>query len=103
MNEALPIRFTKRADRHIDEALAWWTRNRAKSPGLLAEALEEAFVLISSQPHIGAPARNVRLAGTRRVYLHRIGYSLYYRVQGEPPEMVQVVAFWHSSRERPPL
>src|SRR4030042_1907417 len=52
--------------------------------------------LISAQPQIGAKAANVKLAGVRRIHLSRIHYYLYYRVRG-PPEVVEVLALWHTS------
>jgi hypothetical protein len=102
VTERLPVKFTRRADKHVDEARIWWRENRTKAPGALAEDLEQALELISSQPHVGALARNVRIREVRRVYLNRVGYYLYYRIHGDPPTMIQVVAFWHSTRGKGP-
>ncbi len=101
MTESLPVKFTPLADAHVESAARWWRDNRTKAPDVLSEDLAEALELISTQPHIGAVARNVRLRNVRRVYLHRTGYYLYYRIRGAP-RMVQVVAFWHSSRRSGP-
>jgi plasmid stabilization system protein ParE len=98
VSEPLVIGFTRRATRHVDEALRWWSRNRSKAPDALAEDLEGALSLILSQPNIGAIARNVRLRGVRRIYLDRVRYYLYYRVRGSPPASIEVVALWHVSR-----
>ncbi|HSC09234.1 MAG TPA: type II toxin-antitoxin system RelE/ParE family toxin [Steroidobacteraceae bacterium] len=95
---ALPVKFTFSALRSIEDALAWWSRNRDKAPHALAEDLEQALALISSYPQIGTRARHAGLAGVRRVYLSRIRYHLYYRVAGGSAPKVEVLAFWHSSR-----
>lgn len=102
MSERLAVKFTPRADGHVEQAGQWWRENRTKAPDALAEDLVQALELISTQPYVGAIARNIRLRGVRRVYLNRVGYYLYYRVQGSPPEVVQVVAFWHTSRNSGP-
>jgi hypothetical protein len=38
------------------------------------------WLLISVQPEIGARARNISLAGVRRLHLARVRYYVYYRV-----------------------
>jgi len=98
VTDRLPVKFTRRADRHVDQARIWWWENRTKAPEALAQDLEQAIALISTQPHVGAFARDVRMPNVRRVYLNRVGYYLYYRVHGNPPNTIQVVAFWHSAR-----
>lgn len=47
----------------------------------------------------GAPARRGRVKGLRRVTLTRVRYYLYYRVSGG---ILEVLAFWHTSRGRQP-
>jgi hypothetical protein len=59
--------------------------------------LQRILRLLSSSG-VGAIARNSRLSNVRRVYLHRIGYYLYYRVTSGESAIAQIVAFWHSSR-----
>jgi len=98
----LPVSFTRRADKQIDDAIVWWQRNRTKAPLALSQDVEEALQLISNSPHIGALARNTRLRSVRRVFLHRVGYYLYYRAQGVPPKAIEIVAFWHSRRGSKP-
>lgn len=102
MSERLIVSFTPRADRHVENAGMWWRENRTKAPEAFVEDLEEALEFISTQPHVGAIARNVRLKEIRRVYLDRTGYYLYYRIRGTPPQSLEVVALWHSSRGRGP-
>ena len=40
MNPPLPIRFTRRASRQVDEAGQWWPEHRTKAPAALREELE---------------------------------------------------------------
>jgi len=98
----LPVFFTRRAGRQIDDAMEWWRQNRSKAPNALAEDIDDALDVISANPGVGAIARNVRLARLRRVFLHRVSYYLYYRVHGSPAKRIEVVAFWHSRRGATP-
>lgn len=102
MSDHLPITFTSRANRHLEKASTWWERNRTKAPLAIAEDVEEALELIATQPHIGPLAKDVDLVGVRRVFLNRVGYYIYYRVIGEPPTSIQIVAFWHARRATGP-
>ena len=89
------------AARAIVEAADWWVANRSKASAAFAEELERALQLLSSQPLIGAQARNVKLAGVRRIHLPRVHYHLYYRVIAEPPT-IEVLALWHTKRGTSP-
>lgn len=103
MSGPLPVRIVNSAARAILEAAEWWTANRPQAPDAFAEELRRAFQLIATHPAIGARARNIRLAGVRRIHLARIHYHLYYRVSGSPP-VVEVLALWHTSRgSAPPM
>jgi plasmid stabilization system protein ParE len=83
------------AQRHIRAAKQWWSQNRPSAPELLNDELEKALDLITSQPHIGPPAPNVKTPGVRRFHLARIQYHLYYRPK---PDVVEVLALWHVRR-----
>ena len=98
---ALSIRIVPRAARQIAEASEWWQENRPAAPEALEEELRRGFALIARQPGIGSRARNTKLAGVRRIYLSRIGYYLYYRAQLSSAT-VEVLAFWHASRDSGP-
>lgn len=102
MNQPLPVAFTQRASRQVVEAGRWWRENRTKAPGALVEELQQVLDLVTSQPEVGAVARNVKLAGVRRVLLRRVGYHLYYRRLVAPTPSIQVIAFWHASRGSSP-
>lgn len=93
MSDALPVSFTRRASRHIEEAGRWWRENREKAPDALTEELTRALELIASRPEVGAIARNVALPRVRRVLLGRVNYHLYYRVKDTPAPSIQVIAF----------
>ncbi len=98
MSQPLPVSFTRRASRDVEEAGRWWRKNREKAPEALSEELEQALQLIASQPEVGAIARNIKLAGVRRILLNRVSYHLYYRVRETQARSIQVVALWHASR-----
>lgn len=102
MSQRLPVSFTRRASKHVDEAGRWWRENRAKAPEALREELAQALQLIASQPDVGAIARNAKLAGVRRILLSRVSYHLYYRILETPARSIQVVALWHASRGEGP-
>ena len=70
-------------------------------PDAIADELRHAFALVRSAPGAGGRATNARLNGVRRVYLSRVRYHLYYRVD-RTDEVVEVLALWHASRGDPP-
>lgn len=101
MTDALPVRVTALAANHIRQAETWWRANRLSAPNAVREELEQAFIIISAQPRIGARARHVKLRNIRPIYLARIKYDLYYRLL-ESPCVVEVVALWHARRGKGP-
>ena len=101
MSDRLHIEISARAAAHVRAAETWWQLNRPKAPGAIRAQLERASSLIAFQPHIGARARNITLPGVRRLHLGRIRYDLYYRLVEAPPRL-EILAFWHASRDRQP-
>lgn len=99
MTPETSLRVTRRARGHIRRAADWWEQNRPLAPGAVHEELEQAFLLLRSQPGIGAIATNAKARGVRRLHLGRIHYFVYYRLQGST---VEVLALWHTSRGRDP-
>lgn len=95
----LRVRIAARAARQIQQAAEWWAVNRPLAPNALATDLNQAVMLLAEQPGIGAPYAGGRLTGVRRLYLSRVGYFVYYRVNDE---CLDVLAFWHARREHPP-
>jgi ParE toxin of type II toxin-antitoxin system, parDE len=102
VSSRLSIVFTRRAATHVEEAGRWWRNNRTKAPDALREELDNALQLIASQPEVGATARNIKLAGVRRILLRRVNCHLYYRLVESPRRSIEVVAFWHASRGQSP-
>jgi plasmid stabilization system protein ParE len=97
LSPRLPLQTTRRAAREIRAASKWWDENRPAAPDAFRDAIDKAFELICAQPNIGAVATNVKLPGVRRILLSKIQYYLYYRVKSRP-QVVEVVAIWHTSR-----
>jgi plasmid stabilization system protein ParE len=96
---ALIVRIKPRARREINEAAAWWSENRLAAPGAVAQDLKEALELLIEFPGIGTRIENSKSAETRRWFLKRVGYHVYYRAR-DP--FLEVVAFWGADREHGP-
>lgn len=99
MTSPLQIKVSRDAQAQIEEAAAWWAKNRPFAPGAVRQDLDRILGLLSVEPGIGARAPRAKLQGIRRVTLSRIGYYVYYRVSGDA---LEVLAFWHTSRGRQP-
>jgi plasmid stabilization system protein ParE len=97
----LHIEVSDFARAQIRAAQDWWRVNRPKAPDAIREELERASLLLSVQPEMGARARNISLAGVRRLHLARVRYYVYYRVVTDP-DRIEVLAFWHESRGSSP-
>ena len=101
MTRPLQIKVSRDAQAQIEEAAAWWGKNRPSAPGAIRDDLDRILSLLAVQPGVGAQARGTKLQGVRRVTLSRIRYYVYYRATDEA---LEVLAFWHTSRGRqPPL
>ena len=100
MRAPLPIRLTRKAAGHIEEAVTWWADHRAAAPDALIDELERAYSLLARHPQVGARARSVRLPGVRRIHLHLTNYDLYYRVTAQG---IEILALWHGSRVPPAI
>ena len=85
--------------RQIHRAARWWSENRSAAPGAIASHLRDALAALVDQPGIGSKVENARDPDVRRLYLVRTQYFVYYRTKGG---FLEVVAFWHSSRENTP-
>lgn len=91
----MKVRVSKRAQAQIERAAQWWDQHRDLAPQAFDEDLAKAFLLLGTEPLIGAPFASISASGVRRLHLARIRYHLYYRVGRGA---VEVVAFWHTSR-----
>jgi len=96
---ALLVRVKPRAERQIEAAAIWWSENRVAAPGAIRSDLKAALDALVERPGIGTLVENARDAETRRLYLTRTSYFVYYRPRGK---YLEVVAFWHSGREKEP-
>ncbi len=94
------VRVLRRAQAQIDQANAWWSKNRPLAPKALEHELRQALSLLAVHPAIGSPARDAKTQGVRRIYLARVHYHLYYRLYGDE---IQILALWHTSRGIQPL
>ena len=88
-----------RAQREIERAAQWWADNRLAAPGAVRQDLEAALALLAEEPGIGTKVDTSRTDVVRRLHLTRIRYFVYYRVRSN---RLEVVAFWHASREQGP-
>ena len=74
--------------------------HRAASIGAVATDFGEAIALLAEQPGIGAEYIGSKTPDVRRLFLSRVRYFVYYRADDQN---LNVLAFWHSSREPQPL
>ena len=101
MKPPLQIKVSPRAQAQIEEVAAWWRQNRPAAGTTVRDEVARVFAIISSQPGIGVPERRRTIRGLRRLNLSRIDYYILYR---ETVDVLEVLAFWHTSRGRkPPL
>jgi len=95
----LVVRIKPRAQRQIETAAQWWAENRPAAPGALSSDLQAALEALAEQPGIGTRIELPRPEEVRRLFLARVGYFVYYRPKGR---FLEVIAFWHASRESGP-
>lgn len=95
------FRTSRRADRQIRTAAAWWRENRPKAPEAFIADLGAAFEIISVLPSAGEPVRQSTIPDLRRILLGTSQYFLYYVVNHEQ-QIVEVLALWHTSRGSEP-
>jgi plasmid stabilization system protein ParE len=95
MSTTLDVVFQHRATRDIEEINAWWRDNRPAAPDLFLLEVRATLSIAALSPTLGAPARDVRLAGIRRLILQRTRYHVYYRVAGQ---VLEILAVWHAVR-----
>ena len=96
---ALTYVLKARARREIERAAVWWSANRLAAPGAVRKDVEEGLNILVEQPGLGVKVQTSRSAEVRRLLLDRTKYFLYYRVRGNE---LEVLSFWHSSREHGP-
>ena len=95
----LRAKISARAASQTRSAAEWWTQNRPAAPGAVRNDVGEAIALLAEHPGIGARYEGSRTPDVRRLFLGRVGYFVYYRVEGDT---LEVLAVWHASRESQP-
>jgi plasmid stabilization system protein ParE len=86
------VSLSKEAQADADAAVDWYIGEGAFiAADDFADALDQAFDLLSQFPEMGEPAS----LNTRTLTLHSFPYSLIYRLQSE---MIRVIAVAHHSR-----
>jgi plasmid stabilization system protein ParE len=93
------VEVSRRANRQLAAAEAWWLRNRDKAPQAFGEEFARGVALICATPNTGKIVRT-RSRPARRITLERIRYYIYYRVIGD---RIRIISFWHTSRRPPRL
>ncbi len=95
----LAVEVTPRAAFQLEQAAAWWSKNRPAAPDAIRLDFQQALALLATQPRVGAKSTTARYPELRRLYLSRVRYHVYYQViDGK----VIIVAFWHASRDGGP-
>jgi plasmid stabilization system protein ParE len=97
---ALRIKISLRAASQVRRAAEWWEQNRPAAPGAIRADFGEAVALLAEQPGVGAKYEGARAPGVRRLFLSRVGYFIYYKVENGT---LHVLALWHASREHQPM
>ena len=96
----LRVVIAARAAHQVRRAAVWWVDHRPAAPGAIANDFRESVALLAEQPGIGARYEGARTAGVRRLFLGRVGYFVYYKVE---QDSLHVLAFWHASRDHQPM
>ncbi len=94
------VKVSRRALSEYEIAQAWWRVHRDKAPDLLCGEFKQALSLLSEHPETGLLAEDHD--ELRRFLLRKSRYAIFYRVN-EDELQVEVLAFWHSSRQAPEL
>ena len=93
------IEITPIAVAQIERAAVWWAQHRPAAPDAIRVDFEEAVGLLAQEPGVGSRSRTARYPALRRLFLSRVNYHIYYRIE---PGKVVIMAFWHASRGRRP-
>jgi plasmid stabilization system protein ParE len=95
----LRVKIAGRAAAEVRRAADWWAQNRLAAPGAISKDFGEGVALLAEQPGIGSTYEGSKTVGVRRLYLSRVRYFIYYKVEGDS---LHILAFWQENRERLP-
>ena len=96
---ALRVKIAARAAAEVRRAAEWWAPNRPAARGAIGIDFGEAVALLAEQPGIGSKYDGSKTVGVRRLYLSRVRYFIYFKVECES---LHILAFWHENRGRQP-
>jgi toxin ParE1/3/4 len=92
----LRLRWTKRAERDLDEISAYIGQdNPAAAARVILELIDQVEAQLPAQPAIGRPGR---VLGTRELVIGGLPYIVPYRVREQDIEILRVL---HTSRRWP--
>lgn len=90
------LRWTRRADRDLDEIAAYIGQdNPAAAARVILELIDQAETLLPNHPAIGRPGR---VLGTRELVIGSLPYIIAYRARDPDIDILRVL---HASRRWP--
>ena len=92
------VRFTRTAQRQVEQEQAWWSQH-GDYPDVFRTELEGGVRILSVLPGAGTPYALSPIPGVRRLYLGKIASHLYYTFDEDE---VIVRALWGARRDRGP-
>ena len=97
-----PVVPRERADRDIDEAIAYYAKEAPHVVDDLIDAFEAAYSAISDAPQIGSPryAASLDIPGLRFKLVERFPYAIFYI---EHTRYIDVIRVLHQQRDIPTL
>ncbi len=94
------VKVSRGALSEYEIAEAWWRVHRDKAPELLSDEFKQAIALLTEHPGTGLLAEDHE--EMRRLLLRKSRYAIFYRINEEELQ-VEILAFWHGSRQAPEL
>ena len=89
---SLPVRLRPIARLELDEAMAWYEKQKEGLGTELKEAIDQMFLKIGSAPGRFRPVRGK----VRRALLRRFPYAIHFVPE---PEAIIVLAIFHTKRD----
>jgi plasmid stabilization system protein ParE len=89
---SLPLVFPAEVKGEVDDACAWYERQREGLGEEFLAEVEEVLNRVQQNPE----AHAVIYRGVRRALVRRFSYAVYYRLD---PTRIEVIAVQHSKRD----